>query len=82
MLSPPLGGPKAQTSRNLSGPFHVKADARSLAWGADVAMRYEIEVHYRGYLPRRTVIEADSNFEAREVARAWIEAWFRRKNVG
>jgi hypothetical protein len=37
-------------------------------------MRYEIEVHYRGYLPRWTVIEADSDFEAREVARAWIEA--------
>jgi hypothetical protein len=42
--------------------------------GGGVAMRYEIEVHYRGYLPRWTVIEADSDFEAREIAKTLIEA--------
>ena len=33
-------------------------------------MRYEIELNY-GALPRWIVIEADSNFEAREKAEAW-----------
>jgi hypothetical protein len=34
-------------------------------------MRYEIELSYRGFQARSTIIEADGAFEARELARAW-----------
>jgi hypothetical protein len=37
-------------------------------------MRYEIELSYRCFQARSTIIEADGNSEARELARAWIES--------
>jgi hypothetical protein len=37
-------------------------------------LQYEIELNYRDFQARSIIIEADSNFEAREKTKVWAQA--------
>jgi hypothetical protein len=41
---------------------------------ARAAMRYEVELNYRGFQARSIGIEADDNLEAREKTRLWAQS--------
>jgi len=49
--------------------------ARRLArFVLEAGVQYEIELNYRGFQARSIIIEADSNFEAREKTKVWAQA--------
>ena len=46
-----------------------------------VAVRYEIEVNYRGFQARSIIVVANSNFEARAKAKVWAHAETSRRAI-